>query len=200
MLLTLNASGSNFGQISNPSATSWALGYSGSSTALGTAAALTWTGAGGVQIGAPTGGDKGAGTINAGGLFVNGVSVSTLAGFKAAQGQFNCTSGGCTPQSGATSISFTSRGSAGNYALSISGAGFTNAPTCTVSAVSSGTDARANMSKLQYLLHGYRRADMGQLRGLRLTKHSLLFVCRNLDNGRYTTNPAGVDSMVSSLR
>lgn len=36
---------------------------------------FTWTGGGGVQIGAPTGGDQGAGTLNATGLFINGVSI-----------------------------------------------------------------------------------------------------------------------------
>lgn len=35
---------------------------------------------GGLQVGAPTGGAKGAGTINAAGLFVNGVAVGTSSG------------------------------------------------------------------------------------------------------------------------
>lgn len=35
----------------------------------------TWTGGGGFQVGAPTGGDKGAGTINVTGLYVSGAPV-----------------------------------------------------------------------------------------------------------------------------
>lgn len=39
----------------------------------------TLTSGGGAQIGAPTGGDQGAGTVNATGVFVNGTAVSTSA-------------------------------------------------------------------------------------------------------------------------
>lgn len=88
---------------------------------------------------------KGIGTINATGLFVNGVSVGTAAGFKLAQGQFNCTSGGCTPQSGTTAISFTSRGAVGVYTMSMSGASFSGAPACTVNAIAS-SNAHANIN------------------------------------------------------
>lgn len=42
----------------------------------------TFTEAGGLQMGAPTGGDKGAGTINATGLYVNGTAVSTTSVYK----------------------------------------------------------------------------------------------------------------------
>jgi hypothetical protein len=44
---------------------------------LGTSSTARLTIGPGVQAGAPTGGDKGAGTINATGLFVNGTAVST---------------------------------------------------------------------------------------------------------------------------
>jgi hypothetical protein len=49
---------------------------------------LTLSDAGGLQLGAPTGGDQGAGTINATGVFVNGVSV---AGGGATTGSFTGT-------------------------------------------------------------------------------------------------------------
>ena len=48
--------------------------------ALATSTTNRMTIALGVQVGAPTGGDKGAGTINATGLYVNGTAVSTGGG------------------------------------------------------------------------------------------------------------------------
>lgn len=101
-------------------------------------------GDGGTLVGAPTGGNQGLGTINAQQVYVNGVPVGTSAGIKYAFGQFNCTSGGCTPQAGTHAITFTSRGSAGNYAMSVSGASFTTIPACTINTVTNGTETRAN--------------------------------------------------------
>ena len=55
-----------------------ALAVTGGVAISGTApAAGSLTVSGGVVIGAPTGGNEGAGTVNATGLFVNGVAVST---------------------------------------------------------------------------------------------------------------------------
>jgi hypothetical protein len=60
--LAINSAGAHFGLIQNVSSTTWALGVGGL-TSLGTSV-LTWTDGGGVQIGSPTGGDQGAGTIS----------------------------------------------------------------------------------------------------------------------------------------
>jgi hypothetical protein len=92
---------------------------------------------GGVVVGSPTGGNQGAGTINATGLFINGASVASSAGLRFAKGNFSCTSSGCTGSG--TNISFTSRGSAGNYAMGLSG--FSSSPGCAVSAVNPATVA-----------------------------------------------------------
>lgn len=72
-------------------------------------------------------------------------AAQTGSGFKGAEGQFSCTSGGCTPQTGTIAITFTSRASAGNYALSMSGASFGNPPACTVTAIASTTFVHANL-------------------------------------------------------
>lgn len=58
--------------------TSWTFFQAASSSNLsifGGATILTWTASGGQQLGAPTGGDKGLGTLNATGLYVNGSPV-----------------------------------------------------------------------------------------------------------------------------
>ena len=87
----LNASGADLGYVANTGANTWALGYGTSFTALG-GSVLTWTNAGGVQIGAPTGGDKGAGTLNvASALYVNNVAVPPPV-----SGTFTGTLTGCT--------------------------------------------------------------------------------------------------------
>jgi hypothetical protein len=103
-------------------------------------------GDGGITIGNPTGGDPAAvGVLNAQDLKINGVSLKASSGIKYAFGQFNCTSGGCTPQAGTSAVTFTSRGSAGNYSMSVSGASFSAIPSCTVSAVTNASDSRANL-------------------------------------------------------
>jgi hypothetical protein len=91
----------------------------------------------GVVVGSPTGGDEGAGTINTTGVFVNGASLTSAAGLRFAKGNFTCTSGGCTGSG--TNVSFSSRGSAGNYAFAISG--FSSSPGCAVSAINPGAVA-----------------------------------------------------------
>jgi hypothetical protein len=92
-LVVLNASGANFGFLQNQTSASWSLAYGGTFASLGTPV-LTWTAAGGVQVGAPTGGDQGAGTINATGYFVNGAAFAS-----ATTGSFTA---GTTGLSGAT--------------------------------------------------------------------------------------------------
>ena len=87
----LNASGADLGYVANTGANTWALGYGTSFTALG-GSVLTWTNAGGVQIGAPTGGDKGAGTLNvSGALYINNAAVPAPV-----SGTFTGTLTGCT--------------------------------------------------------------------------------------------------------
>jgi len=83
---------------------------------------------------------KGAGTFNAAGLYVNGVSISALAGLLTVHAAFICSTGGCTLSPGSVGASFTSRGSAGNYAIALSpgSGGFTAPPQCTVTPVGSG--------------------------------------------------------------
>lgn len=94
-------------------------------------------GDGGTVIGSPTGGDPGLGKLNAQDVQINGVSVSTSAGLRTVFAGFICTTGGCTPTTGTRGASFSSRGSAGNYAITLS-VGFTAPPACNVTAVGTG--------------------------------------------------------------
>lgn len=114
--------------------------------AAGSAAYVRVAGDGGVQVGSPSGGDPGLGKLNAQDVQVNGVSLKASSGIKYAFGQFNCNSSTCTPQSGTNAITFSVRNSIGNYTFSLSGASFTSGPSCTVSAVSSATNANANLN------------------------------------------------------
>ena len=85
-------------------------------------------GDGGVLVGNPTGGDKGLGTVNMTGCYVNGVSCSNFQ--TEAAGIFTST---CSA-SVSKNISCSSHTSgSGVYNLSVSTAGFTVTPICTVS-------------------------------------------------------------------
>jgi hypothetical protein len=88
---------------------------------------------GGEVVGAPTGGDKGTGSINVQTCFVNGVACSVSAGgAQIASTTALCTSGGCTAVN-AKGISTTiTRNSTGNYTITFSPA-FSAQPACAVS-------------------------------------------------------------------
>jgi hypothetical protein len=90
-------------------------------------------GDGGITLIAPTGGDKGAGTINAqGDIFINNVSVR-IASLSA-----TCTSGGCTAVT-ANGISTTiTRGGTGSYTVTFSPT-FGSAPVCVVGSLLGST-------------------------------------------------------------
>ena len=85
---------------------------------------LDITGDGGVTVGSATGGDKGAGTINAQGLYVNGVSIGGGPNNIA----YGSVSSSCifAVQHNASACS---NGSTGTYSLTVSG--FSSTPTCT---------------------------------------------------------------------
>jgi hypothetical protein len=89
-------------------------------------------GDGGVNVGAPTGGDLGAGTVNlASNLSVNNVVIT-----KSAYGAW--TGSTCTAIASFAARQMTcSRGGAGNYTMTLS-AGFSNFPICTVTQQGTG--------------------------------------------------------------
>lgn len=91
-------------------------------------------GDGGVVVGAPSGGDKGAGSINAQSIFVNNVPVVTGSGSsqQIASVFGNCTSGGCTATNAKGISTSITRNSAGNYTVTLSPA-FSAQPACVVS-------------------------------------------------------------------
>jgi hypothetical protein len=91
---------------------------------------------GGVTVGAPTGGDQGAGTINATGLFVNGAPVGA---FTAAAG--------ITITSGAISVNNTVLSGPANLSLSASVA--SNALTVNVLTAAGGTPSAASPVQVQ---------------------------------------------------
>jgi hypothetical protein len=105
----------------------------------------------GVQIGAPTGGDQGAGTINATGLYVNGVSVNSTSGIVRASGNnitstnvsTNCTVGSQGSNTTRSGINTCSRSGTGgytyNFAIESGGGSLAAAPTCTATALSGST-------------------------------------------------------------
>jgi hypothetical protein len=106
----------------------------------------------GVQVGAPTGGDKGAGTINsASGYYINGVAIATGSGSFTTAAAFrlsstnvttNCTVSNSegTPTS-IFSVSSCARAGTGVYTLAFSGA-IAQTPVCTANAINS-TSVRA---------------------------------------------------------
>lgn len=92
------------------------------------AAPLTVSGVGGVFTQGATGGDKGAGTVNATGFFINGNTSPRVV-----SGTFNPSPSTC-PAFNATAVGITcTYTSAGNYAVNVTSA-FTTIPACTVTA------------------------------------------------------------------
>lgn len=101
--------------------------------AANTVGLLQVFGDGGTVLGAATGGDKGAGTINvSGGIFINGVSIGGTTGFQLASVVGNCSSGGCTAVNAKGVSTTITRNSAGNYTVNFSPT-FPAQPSCTVS-------------------------------------------------------------------
>ena len=97
--------------------------------ASGTAGStFTGTNGAGIQLGSPTGGDKGAGTINTSGLFVSGTTVIPVSG------TYTATATGCTTAPTET-ITYTVIGVPPNGIVNISGPGLSctsNATTFTL--------------------------------------------------------------------
>ena len=122
----LNASGADLGYVANTGANTWALGYGTSFTALG-GSVLTWTNAGGVQIGAPTGGDKGAGTLNvSGALYINNAAVPAPV-----SGTFTGTLTGCTTSPTGTCVYAISGNLCTLFVAAVTGTSNTTAMTIT---------------------------------------------------------------------
>jgi hypothetical protein len=103
----------------------------------------------GVQVGAPTGGDKGAGTVNATGLYVNGVAVTTGGGV-VAFAYIDGSAGSCSIVGSpwvSQGVSSCSQGSTGNYAITLSG--FSTRPVCTATPIGNpGVGATSFLSAL----------------------------------------------------
>lgn len=105
----------------------------------------TWTGthtfSNGVQaaslvLGSPTGGNKGAGTVNATAVYANGVSLSGVSGLVIAKGEIQYGSGSiCTVASGYNIASCTKLGT-GEYEVIFTSSIFSTVPVCTVTAPS----------------------------------------------------------------
>lgn len=113
-----------FGHFYNVGFNTYALGV-GTGGLTAPTATITMVGGGGVQIGAPTGGDQGAGTLNATGLYINGVAVST---------------GGGTPGGSNTQIQYNNSGAFGGTSMTYNNAN----GTFSIAAPSSGISLTVN--------------------------------------------------------
>jgi len=111
----------------------------------------------GVQVGSPTGGDQGAGTLNATGLYINGVAVAgagevtvTFATqITSTNVSTNCTVGSSGTGSTRSGINTCSRTGTGTYSISLAyilGQTATTVPVCVANATSSGTIRAAYVS------------------------------------------------------
>lgn len=95
---------------------------------------------GGVTVGTPTGGSKGAGTVNATGLYVNGAAVG-VGGVKFAAGTLTTSVGGCTiNQNTSSSLGGCTRTSTG--VVQVTATGYSSG-SCVVAAAASTYDAIA---------------------------------------------------------
>lgn len=132
----LNSSGANFGFLQNDSSGVWSFAYGTTIGTLGTPI-MKWTATGGVQVGSPTGGDKGVGAVNMTGCFVNNVpcltGASTATRFTA--GVITIGASSCTVNQNTSGISGCTFNSTGNVTVTFSSA-FT-AATCVANAVNS---------------------------------------------------------------
>jgi hypothetical protein len=91
-------------------------------------------GDGGVTVGAPTGGDKGGGTVNvSSGFYVNNVLLNSGATSQIARTGAICTGSGCTATNASGVSTSITRNSAGNYTVTFSPA-FSAQPACNVTA------------------------------------------------------------------
>lgn len=103
---------------------------------------------GGVTVGAPTGGNEGATTLNAQGLFVNGVPVLTVPPPTFAYGVIDGV-GSCSlsPNVATANITSCTRNSTGNYTVILANV-WTAVPACTVTA-GGGSEGGANADSVQ---------------------------------------------------
>jgi hypothetical protein len=92
-----------------------------------TVSGTTWTNTGSFVIGSPTGGDKGAGTINATNLYVNGVPV--VAGSGPVSGPLSSTDYGLALWNGTSGLSLRSMASTGTAGQVLTSAGAGAYPT-----------------------------------------------------------------------
>jgi hypothetical protein len=97
---------------------------------------------GGVTITSPTGGNKGSGTLNAGGLYVNGVAVVTSAvvGSKNGGGVITGTPSSCSVNFNAGGVSSCNYNGVGNYTFTFTASYFASGASCTASAVSASAE------------------------------------------------------------
>jgi hypothetical protein len=84
-------------------------------------------GDGGTVLGSATGGDKGLGTINAQGVFINGVALTGTGGLKLAAGSVI----GNALQVGSAGVTSVTHTGTGVYTIDYTAAGFVNPPGCT---------------------------------------------------------------------
>lgn len=77
------------GGVSGQSAAIYTQGAVSMDVGTNSVSQIRLTSGGGAQVGAPTGGDKGAGTLNATGLYINGSAVTAGPGGSTTQVQFN---------------------------------------------------------------------------------------------------------------
>lgn len=77
---------------------------------------------GGINVGSPTGGDKGAGTLNATGLYVNNIAVLTSSGFPIVLGSTSIASGSTTTSVAGLSITAGGTNTLAASSLSLGGA------------------------------------------------------------------------------
>jgi hypothetical protein len=94
-----------------------------------TVSGTTWTNTGSFVVGSPTGGDKGAGTINATGLYVNGVAV--VSGSGPVSGPASSTDYGLALWNGTSGLSLRSMSGVGTSGQVLTSAGTGAAPTWT---------------------------------------------------------------------
>lgn len=141
----MNSSGSNYGFIQNDSSNKWCLATGTVLNALGSDS-LCWYSTNGTTVGAPTGGDKGSGSLNAQALYVNGASVLTTTSggaTKFASGLMT-TSGGntCTINTNGGGLASCTEAAAGRPVVNLTTGYFPTAFFCTATAQS------ANLSQV----------------------------------------------------
>lgn len=136
--ISLNANGVEAVQLLNNQSGGALLGVPTGAVGIGTIFSdpFVFGNTGGVEVGAPTGGAKGNGTLNAQGLYVNGIPVAGGITRTAYGGWVSCGSQS-TPNLNMSCTTFAS----GVATLNIAAAGFTAPPFCIVQIFTNGTGA-----------------------------------------------------------